>query len=69
MWETINEKVVNNIPPTCILSNIDSVLEAVSHQTIINNVPSISTICRGRTVLHVALCALVAYTLGGKECK
>ena len=61
------EQLVNNTPPSCIQSNLVSVIEVASPRTIIKELPSLSTIRRGRTVLHVVVTTLAAYRLAKKE--
>ena len=57
------EQLVNHIPPSCIKSNLVAVVKGFLPNTIIKQLPSVSTIRRARMVLHVVVSSLAAYIL------
>ena len=63
IWELILEQLVNGTPPSSVNSNIISFLCCFSPTTVIKELPSIWTICRGRTVLLVVVQTLATYRL------
>ena len=63
VWELILEQLANGMPLTSINSNITSFINTLSPKTVIKELPSIWTICQGRTVLLVIVQTLAAYCI------
>jgi hypothetical protein len=63
IWELILEQLLNGTLPSSVNSNIISFLCCFSPTTVIKELPSIWTTCRGRTVLLVVVETLATYRL------
>ena len=64
IWELILEQLVNGTPPSSINDNIIAHVKKFSPSTKIEELPSIWTIRRARSVLLVIVQTLSAYRLG-----
>ena len=67
MWVLIMEHLVLNTPPAAVATNILSVIKAIAPHMDVTNLPSISTIRKGRTVLDTVCHTLAAYQLAKAE--
>ena len=63
MWILIMEQLVSSTPPTAIVANILSVIKVMAPNMEVNELPSISTVRKGRTLLDGVCSTLAAYKL------
>ena len=63
MWILIMEQLVSSTPPTAIVANILSVIKVIAPNMKVNELPSISTVRKGRTLLDGVCSTLAAYKL------
>jgi hypothetical protein len=63
VWEIIIEQLINGTPPTSVNANIITMIKTFSPSTEIQELPSIWTIRRARTVLLVIVQTLAAYRI------
>ena len=64
VWDLLLEQLVNGTPPTAIADNLKMHVKIFSPTTKIEELPSIWTVRRARTVLLVVVQTLAAYRLG-----
>ena len=63
VWEIIIEQLINGTPPSSVNANIMTMIKTFSPSTVIQELPSIWTIRRARTVLLVIVQTLAAYRI------
>ena len=59
MWILIMEQPVSSTPPTAIVANMLSVIKGIAPNMEVNELPSISTVRKGRTILD-AVCSILS---------
>ena len=62
MWILIMEQLVSSTPPSAIVANMLSVIKVIAPNMKVNELPSISTVRKGRTILDAVCSILAAYT-------